>query len=63
MNDYKDKNYIDASPPDSFDLDNCPVYQQWLKDQSEASLKQQLADVMGDENDTLYKVESNTKTA
>lgn len=60
---YKDKDYIDGSAPDGFDLDECPVYQQWLKDQSEASLKQQLSEIMGDENDTLYKVESNTKTA
>ena len=60
---YKDKDYIDGSAPDDFDLDKCPVYQQWLKDQNEASLKQQLAEVMGDENDTLYKIESNTKRA
>lgn len=52
---YEDKDYIDASVPDSVDLDECPVYQQWLKNQSEANLKQQLSKIMGEQNDTLYK--------
>lgn len=47
---YKDKDYIDASPPDGFDLDNCPVYQAWLAKQNEDSLKAQMSDILR-END------------
>lgn len=52
---YKDKHLIDDGAPDGLDLDDDPVYQQFLKDQDEARLKQQMRDELNGDIDEYYR--------
>jgi len=47
MSDYEDKDYLDCST--DVDLDQCPIYQAWLAKCSQESIKQQIKEVI--END------------
>jgi hypothetical protein len=63
MSNYKDKHLIDGSAPDHVDLDDCPVYQAYLKQCDEARLKQQMQDELkGDINEYFERTSKATSS-
>lgn len=58
---YKDKHLINQGAPDSFDLDNCPIYQEFLSKCDKDRLKQQMKnELTGDINEYFGKTTETT---
>lgn len=48
---YKDKDYIDGSAPDGFDLDKCPVYQAEMAKLKQDKIRADLKQIMEQDDD------------
>jgi mevalonate pyrophosphate decarboxylase len=55
--------YEDQGPPDGFDVEQCPLYQRWVTKQAQNELKQEMKQILEDDDDSLFKAERNTKRA
>ena len=48
---YQDKHLIDGTAPDSFDLDDDPMYQRFLSRQKQNEIKNQLKQILESDDD------------